>query len=44
MTEYLVDADSRRIGQVISNLVDNSIKSISEQDTGRGVDINIYKY
>ena len=36
-TEYLVDADSRRIGQVISNLIDNSIKSISEQDTGRGV-------
>ena len=35
-TEYLVDADSRRIGQVISNLIDNSIKSISEQDTGRG--------
>jgi len=36
-TEYLVDADSRRIGQVISNLIDNSIKSISEQDTGRGI-------
>ncbi|WP_458744361.1 ATP-binding protein [Candidatus Nitrosocosmicus sp. T] len=36
-TEYLVDADSRRIGQVISNLIDNSIKSISEQDIGRGV-------
>ena len=36
-TEYLVDADSRRIGQVISNLIDNSIKSISEQGTGRGV-------
>jgi signal transduction histidine kinase len=36
-TEYLVDADSRRIGQVISNLIDNSIKSISEQETGRGV-------
>ena len=35
--KYLVDADSRRIGQVISNLVDNSIKSISEQDTGRGL-------
>lgn len=35
--EYLVDADSRRIGQVISNLIDNSIKSISEQDIGRGV-------
>ena len=34
--KYLVDADSRRIGQVISNLIDNSIKSISEQDTGRG--------
>jgi len=36
-TEYLVNADSRRIGQVISNLIDNSIKSISEQETGRGV-------
>jgi len=36
-TEYLVDADCRRIGQVISNLIDNSIKSISEQDIGRGV-------
>jgi signal transduction histidine kinase len=36
-TEYLVDADSRRIGQVISNVIDNSIKSISEQGTGRGV-------
>ena len=36
-TEYLVDADSRRIGQVISNLIDNSIKSISEQGTGKGV-------
>ncbi len=36
-TEYLVDADSRRIGQVISNLIDNSIKSISEQGIGRGV-------
>ena len=36
-TEYLVYADSRRIGQVISNLIDNSIKSISEQETGRGV-------
>jgi signal transduction histidine kinase len=36
-TEYLVDADSRRIGQVISNLIDNSIKSISEQEIGRGV-------
>ena len=36
-TEYLVDADSRRIGQVISNLIDNSIKSILEQGTGRGV-------
>ncbi len=35
--EYLVDADGRRIGQVISNLIDNSVKSISEQDTGRGV-------
>jgi len=36
-TEYLVYADSRRIGQVISNLIDNSIKSISEHETGRGV-------
>ena len=36
-TEYLVDADSRRIGQVISNVIDNSIKSILEQGTGRGV-------
>ena len=36
-TEYLVDADSRRISQVISNLIDNSIKSISEQEIGRGV-------
>jgi signal transduction histidine kinase len=36
-TEYLVDADDKRIGQVISNLIDNSIKSISEQETGRGV-------
>ncbi|TVP39999.1 sensor histidine kinase [Candidatus Nitrosocosmicus arcticus] len=36
-TEYLVYADSRRTGQVISNLIDNSIKSISEQETGRGV-------
>ncbi len=36
-TEYLVDADSRRICQVISNLIDNSIKSISEEETGRGV-------
>jgi len=36
-TEYLVNAESRRIGQVISNLIDNSIKSISEQETGKGV-------
>ncbi len=36
-TEYLVDADSRRIRQVIFNLIDNSIKSISEQGTGCGV-------